>query len=410
MYCVLDACFSLRAQQYGLAARWLVWELQKYGVRLSSPDTAQILLVTCVDPRNWKFLRSVRKKYPTAVIVAGGAGALAPYSLGLYADMVCVGDGRNVVHTLCTQGVLAAGKLPEVWINGESREVQVAPGFPWDCPPIQAEDGAYRVWCGRGCKHSCAYCQTSWSTSYEENPNTKILLSQIGQLQKEKKKFAYLSNDPMQHRFFAQLPSVGHGSFSIEYIRRNGLPPARQLRLGIEGVSARLRKMVGKPLSKQDLEKSAVWMCSHGKSIRWFLIAGIPGEDADDWEELKDVLSYWKRNTVTGVLALSFTAWQPEPATPMGILPLDDSYIDRYNEFSEWFFTQGWSNRIKLMRPAGIVARMNSAKARMGLEEKQLYSGGNWGPNDRVAYPKKAARNRWGMQLYAQVVGGNGPQ
>ena len=32
--------------------------------------------------------------------------------------------------------------------------------------------------------------------------------------------------------------------------------------------------------------------------------------------------------------------------------------------------------------------------AHMGLTEKELREGGKWGPNDRIEYPYKDARNR----------------
>jgi hypothetical protein len=163
----------------------------------------------------------------------------------------------------------------------------------------------------------------------------------------------------------------------------------------VEGVSERMRKSVGKPISHDDLVKSAAWLNSLGKSVRWFMIAGLPGETDDDWKEIQKAIMDWKRICSKGVLALSFTAWQPEPATPFGVAPVVDDYWPRWESFREWFFSgAGWSNRVKLMAPAGPKTRMESAVARMGLTVSELRRGGQWGPNDRVAYPYKSARNK----------------
>jgi hypothetical protein len=397
---VVDACFPIAKQSYGMAAMWLQWYIPRVGGTLVSASEADAILVTCVDPRNWKVLKALRKAHPGKRIFAGGAASLSPYSLGLHCDAVCVGNGERFVETLVRHGFDAAMALPESWVNGETRQVEVAAGFPWNCPPIECEDKAYRVWCGRGCKKKCAFCQTGWGMEYQENPDPAALMASIKSLQQQGKKFAYLSNDPNQHSFALMLPKIDSGSYSLDFIRRNGPPSARQVRLGIEGVSERMRKMVGKPISHDDLVKSAAWLNSLGKSVRWFMIAGLPGETEDDWQEIRKAVIHWKRVCSKGVLALSFTAWQPEPATPLGICQIVDDYWQRWESFREWFFSgDGWSNRIKLMAPCAPKARMESSMARMGMTEDQLRAGGQWGPNDRVNYPHKAARNSMAKRL-----------
>jgi hypothetical protein len=126
----------------------------------------------------------------------------------------------------------------------------------------------------------------------------------------------------------------------------------------------------------------------------------LPGETDDDWREIRLAVMDWKKMCAKGVLALSFTAWQPEPATPLGIAPVTDEYWPRWEAFREWFFAgAGWSNRVKLMSPANPKTRMGSAAARMGLTADELRSGMNWGPNDRVAYPFSSVRNRHAQRL-----------
>lgn len=397
---IVDACFPLSRQSYGMAASWMKWYALNCGASVVGIPESDVVLVTCVDPRNSSVIASIRKKHPNKIIVSGGAGALSPYSLGLYSDAVCVGNGERFIKTLICEGFEVAKKLPESWVHGESRAVSVADGFPWNCPPIECEDGAFRVWCGRGCKKKCAFCQTGWSTKYEENPDEKMLLESVKSLQKNKKRFGYLSNDISQHTFYKSLPNVDHGSYSLDYIKRTGIPSSRQVRIGVEGVSERLRKYIGKSISNSDLVKSAAWLNQAGKSVRWFMIAGLPGEKICDWEEIKQVIMDWKRICSKGVLALSFTAWQPEPATPLAVAPVVDDYWEYWQSFREWFFGGvGWSNRIKIMPPASPNTRMNSSVARMGLPADLLRIGGQWGPNDRVMYPYKIARNSMAARM-----------
>jgi hypothetical protein len=69
--------------------------------------------------------------------------------------------------------------------------------------------------------------------------------------------------------------------------------------------------------------------------------------------------------------------------------------MDFFNEFKSWFFDGiGFSNRIKIMNPAGYETRLESSIARMGLNESQLRKGKDWGPNDCVQYYYKELRNK----------------
>lgn len=391
--CVIDACFPVNNQTFGMAALWMQWYIPQCGGIVTDLYSADVVAITCVFPDVEKTVRQI-KKITRAPIVCGGSGALSPYSIGKFCDAVCVGNGQRFLKTLCEKGIDEAKKLPESWIDGESRHVDVASGFCWDCPPVKFEQNGYRVFCGRGCKKKCKFCQTGWAIEYEENPNPKKLISQINNLREQGKTFAYLSNDPMQHSFFKLLPNVEHGSYSLDFIKKNGLPSCRQIRLGVEGVSERLRELCGKPISHNDLVKATVWLNENKKSVRWFMIAGLPTEDKKDWHELMRAIMDWKKISSKGSLQLSFTAWCPEPATPFGKCKVKDDYWDNWISFKDWFFDgDGWSNRVRLFNPQTPKARMEKIKLSTGMTEDQLRTGGSWGPNDRVNYPYKKQRN-----------------
>lgn len=404
-YAILDSCFpESRQRSRGMGAKYLAWEMRRRGIGESAVRDADVILITCVSPIDAEYVARIRKKYPKKTIICGGAAGTSPYSLGLYSDGVCVGDGQSFLETLFSSGVKAALDLPNAWVHKQTRSVIVDSDFPWKLPPIKCEDGAIRIWCGRGCKNKCAFCQTGWGQEYRENPDGSSVIRLASALADKGNKIAYLSNDIAQHSFYRQLPHVEHGSYSVKYLKQHGLPPARQIRLGIEGVSSRLRSLVNKPISHDDLLGCTAWLNRNGKSVRWFLIAGLPGETENDWEELKTVVMDWKRHVSKGVLALSFTAWCPDPATPIAPMPLDDRYWERFAAFREWFFSgKGWSNRLKLMSPQQPPSRLKKAMFSMGLSEAELRKGGNWGPNDRVDYPFKLASKNIYKKLLTQM-------
>ena len=391
-----DTSFPLSKQDNaGMSVKCVAWQLQKNGIELvSQPHNADLIFLSSVHPLTAPYAERLKSyKIP---IVFGGFGALSPSIYLNFCDFVVLGDGDRVFKEMAKGGHFE--DLPNVLTKGKA-SVDIDQNFPFDCPPIQQEDGSYSVWCGRGCKNKCFFCQTGWALMYKENPVPPIYIA--NGLLKQGKKISYLSNDLLQHTFYSSLPNVMHGSYSIKFLKKNGLPPARLIRIGVEGVSQRLRTLVNKPIMTDDLVKCSSWLNQNKKGVRWFLIAGLPTEQASDWEELKDAVMFWKKITPKGVLELSFTAWCPDPATPLAIMPLNDQYYEHFLSFKEWFFSGiGFSNKIKLYSPQAPEKRLEKAIFSMNLEKEQLYSGGYWGGNDVVNYPYKKQVREFSQKIY----------
>jgi len=394
-YAILDTSWSLKKQTYrGMAAKYLKWELDRHGLEEYPHEEADIILMTAVSVDGIKLVRRVRKMYPNKTIVLGGAAGTYPSCFSEYVDIVCVGDGQSLLHVLFTEGVEAAKRCPNAFVRGEERVVEVDSNFPYNMPPMQVDSGEVEVWCGRGCKKRCAFCQTGWAYEYSENPDPETLITQINSLKRAGKNVAYLSNDASQHSFFNALPKNKYGSYSVDYIKRNGSPQTREVRLGVEGVSERLRKSVYKPITREDLIEVTAGLTNSGHTVRWFMIAGLPGETDADWEELKTCIQEWKRRSDKQVLTISFTAFYPQPATPFKAAALDDGYQARIDAFLSWFWDgpecmrtrRGYSEHIRIWKPEQPKNRLERAKLYMDVTEEELYRGGYTSPNNRIRY------------------------
>lgn len=396
---VIDSSYPLSKMQYGVSASYLFWELSRHGITSVSPEDSGFIFVTMQDPRQWPYLKSLRGKYPGKKIIVGGSASSAPYSLGLYCDCVVAGDGQVFIKTLIKSNYEAAISLSNIWTHGETRPVTIDQGFPWNLPPIMGDNGHINIFISRGCKKKCYFCQTGWAYDYQETDSLSHALSQVQSC--KGKKITYVSNDLGQYSGINFFDSNADGSYSVEYILKNKiLPKARMVRLGVEGVSERIREIINKPIKNDDLYNLTLALNRAGKSVKFFMMAGFPFEKAEDWEELKAFIMRYRRKEQKGTLEISFSAWIPSPATPMCILPLNDDYWKMFEAFREWFFNAGWSNKIKLLNLAQPETRLQSAMAHMGLTEKELREGGNWGPNDRIKYPFKKAVHKIGEKLW----------
>ena len=358
----------------GVGAQMLADYCRRRGVALADDGAHyDLALVSCSHPQDADRLHARRYTGP---IVAGGFGALSPSYIGHQCTAVVLGDFRHWIDVWAKNGLDTALQLPNVWIDGQTRPVVIDHTFPWDMTNYRGEDGRVKVWVSRGCKRRCAFCQVGWACRYQENPDpdacVEICNKTLG--------LNLVTNDLGMVSFRDRLAHIAGASYSMQSIVGQ-LPAARTVRLGIEGVSERLRQAVGKPISQQILVDETVRLMNAGKCVRWFLIAGLPYETDDDWSDLREAVSIVAIYADSGVLQISQTSWVPEPATPLADMPMDDAYYDRMRAFGDWYFQTVRRGRIAIHRGQKPDNRRLKALAQLDCQP------GGISPNNRVNFP-----------------------
>jgi radical SAM superfamily enzyme YgiQ (UPF0313 family) len=275
-----------------------------------------------------------------------------------------------------------------------------------------AEDGIVRLFASRSCKKKCLFCQVGWQTAYQENDDAR-LLRQYSALRAAGYKVNVVTNDAPALSFFDELKVLEHFSASysqVQQILRDGVDSiigkVKSMRIGVEAPSQRLRYWIGKPIPTEGLYRTSVDLLNAGIGVRWFMIAGLPGEREEDYDELREIVRRARHDIQKGILALSFTAFCPDPAAPLCLVPLDDDYWERFERFWKWFFGVGRTHRVSIMRCGGPKSRMSNAVGSMGCSEQDIRRG--WldrdPPNWRVRYPLRHLTRR-AYNSYARKAG-----
>jgi len=408
---IIDSNYN-RREYRGLAATWLQWEIEKAGIRECDPQAADYLLCTVSSQQGYKALKREIKRSgnKTAKVMLGGGGCWGPAVFEEIADYICVGEGQNFVRTFLKHGEDGIKKLPETWIRGESKQVVPSDSFPWDCPPLRHPDGTIRIFGSRGCKHKCLFCQTGWERKFIKTKNTEKLRSTINYLIRNNKHVLYTSNEVYEEDYVFKGKSVDI-SARYENINKTKIKKHdfRSVRIGIEGVSERLRKAIGKPVDNNGLLDLTYDVLSKGIGIRWFFIAGLPFETAEDWKEIKYLVKQLHKLS-KGVVMMNFHAYIPQPATPLCVLPLEDEYWERYYDFQCWFFDgPGFTRRVQIVNPSKYNGRIERAMQSMAANENELRKG--WMKQDnrnwRVKYlltPDKmrTLAKKYGIELLGE--------
>lgn len=422
-YAIMDATVThTEARFRGLAGKYVEWELRENGASIVSPEDADIVCVTVVSPHEFECVPRALKRAgvePLATkrlrqsVVLGGQGALSPAIFDPYIDVACVGEGRKFLRTLVTHGLAVACTLPNAWIPGSSDLVYPDEDFPWDAPPIMAEDGVVRIFASRSCQKKCLFCHTGWSMSYRENDGD-YLTRQFSTLTQAGYRVNVVTNDAAALSFFNDLTALEHFSASYsqtQEIIKHGVSgivgKVGSIRFGVEAPSYRLRRLIGKPISTKGLFDVSCQLLNAGIGVRWFMIAGLPGETEQDWDELREVVIKARHEIAKGALQLSFTAFCPDAAAPLCLAPLDDGYWTRFDAFWKWFFEgAGFTRKIQLFRCAQPAARLRHAMASMAASAEDLRRG--WldrdPPNWRIQYAY-LAQARKAYDVYARRAG-----
>ena len=398
-------------QKYrGLAATWLQWECSKKGVDIVNPsDRPDFILMTTSSQQGVGQIKSwLRKWKPRCPVILGGVVAWAPAIFNDLVDVICVGEGQRFIRILLSHDLDAARALPEAWIPGETRSVIPGDTFPWDCPPLRHPDGTVRVWGSRGCKRACLFCQTGWERSYAPSPAPHLIKAQIAALKRQGEKVAIITNDAASEELIGALGQQEFVSVTLANIRALQLSRniTKSIRIGVEGVSERLRRGIGKPITNEQLCDITIRAWEARVGVRWFFIAGLPGENDGDWEELRGLVDVL-RTRERGCVMANFHAFIPQPATPLGVLPLQDTYWERFEEFRRWFFHGiGFTRRLQIVPPAQYGGRMKRARESMAASEAELRRGWFWDDNDnwRIKYKLSPEQLRKIATIYARRI------
>lgn len=405
---IIDANYK-DAKFQGLAATWLRWEMHRAGVEVVSAEFADVALITVSSQQGVSDVRRVRKTIPDRVpVVIGGGGAWGPAVFRGLCDCACVGEGQRFVRTMIADGLQAARLLPECWNWGETRTVVPSAFFPWDVPPLRHPDGTIRVFGARGCKRKCLFCQTGWEQAYSQNPHPENVRSQITALKHAGHKVAVITNDGAGDSYEGIIGQQEFVSATVAQLKDRPINRAwsKSIRLGVEGVSERLRVAVNKPVSNKDLADLTLRAWKNGVGVRWFFIAGLPGETDSDWIELRGLVDMI-RHASKGVVMANFHAFIPQPATPLCALPVKDQYWEMFEEFRRWFFHgPGFTRRMQIVAPAQYKGRMTRACESMAATESELRRG--WfkhdAPNWRVKYLLTPEQMRKAADRYMEAV------
>lgn len=317
--------FANTTQYYGLELCLHKAGLTAYPVNVQTAQGCDILLVSLFWYRDVLYLENflrktgLKNRKVKPIIIAGGMQcSLTPKLIAEMVDYVFVGDGDDYLGEIISD--IKDNKIPSckyIYYKGKKELPE-----PAECVPdiflfkthglrkknltsrkkkekirqnFEKVSTVYRLEIARGCKFKCPFCVLSGLKSYREVEAKKIIeiLNKIP----EHSTIACFAPERLLHSGWEDIKNKilerkfkDFGSDvrleNLERIERDSAI------LGLEGISYRLRKSIGKNFTNEFILERLKNFSTTGKRLKFggnlgiYFIADLPNENRDDWKEL----------------------------------------------------------------------------------------------------------------------------
>jgi hypothetical protein len=260
----------------------------------------------------WRYSHAMRNK---KVIVGGNYPTTSPQAVAPFCDAIFMGDGEGWDGK--DQQFIASAD--------ESRRRAIYKNISPQLYEDTQQNRRTFVEISRGCKNRCLFCQYGWLKPYRECDFKDIAMNIDRAKTKSVRVFAA---DRFQHSAYHSIRSLlekrgkaDTGSdVSIRFLLRHPefLQYTNKIRIGIEGLSYRLRAMVGKKYTNDDVVRFCLLVSDAGiKSLDWYMIYGLPTETDEDVEEFKELMMSLNAQMPAGyTIAIHWNAFTPSAQTP----------------------------------------------------------------------------------------------
>lgn len=359
------------------------------------PRLAAMLATGGIEPMASKRPSKVEPGHPL-VIFGGVAMLMNPEPIAPFADCIVIGEGEPVVPELAGQLAKALSSrrqrkqllfqlattikgcyvpgLYTVLYDGDRRGQQIvaAPGVPAKVrkavqfqadraahstllSPL-AELGMYMTELGRGCSRGCRFCAAGfiyrpprlWTAeavlaAIDERPEKINRVGLLGMEMADGDTLDRITQKLTAERCCLSFSSLRADRISTRLVDLLASSGLKSVAIAPDGASERLRRVINKGLSEQDLLAAGIHLVGAGIThLKLYVMIGLPTETESDLEELiamlgrlrEAILPLARKRGRMPEITLSVNSFVPKPWTPFqylsyGGLPSDQAETDR---------------------------------------------------------------------------------
>ncbi|MCI5191999.1 MAG: radical SAM protein [Candidatus Electrothrix sp. AU1_5] len=337
---------------------------------------AAMLVAGRVEPYAVDRLQKIAPGHP--LVVLGGVGVfMNPEPLAPFADLMVIGEAEPVLPLLLPalanihtrEQLLDIGQtIPGCYIPssysfaynraGRLQEITVRDGLPQQVCRIsveqsrvaahseilspQAELGMYMTELGRGCSRGCRFCAAGYIYRPPRLWQADAVLAGLAQRPPDVQRVGLLGMEMADSELLDQIAETLQKdgcSLSFSSLRADRISPGllellshsglKSVAIAPDGCSERLRKVINKGLSEDDLLSAATALVEAGiYTLKLYVMVGLPTETEQDLAEFVEliqkirekILPIGQKKGRLCELILSVNSFVPKPWTPFQYL------------------------------------------------------------------------------------------
>lgn len=312
------------------------------------------------------------------LVVLGGVGVfMNPEPLAPFADLMVIGEAEPVLPQLLPaltgltdrEQLLDLGRtIPGCYIpsaytfnygsNGQVYDITVDNGLPERVARVslkksevaahsellspEAELGMYMTELGRGCSRGCRFCAAGYIYRPPRLWSAESVLAGLGQRPAGIQRVGLLGMEMASPELLDQIADTLQKescSLSFSSLRADRISPRllellshsglKSVAIAPDGCSERLRAVINKGLSEEDLLTAAIALVDAGiYTLKLYVMVGLPTETEEDLEEFveliqkirKAILPIGQKKGRLCEIILSVNSFVPKPWTPFQYL------------------------------------------------------------------------------------------
>lgn len=401
----------------GMPAQWLHWELQQAGIERYPATEADVIFYTFSS--SLKFLSTSRKVFsevgvePLAekrqgqpYVVVGGTVDATPFNALRVADAVGVGEGYRLVRKMlrcktvdelkalliADEHAIERSQIADVrwddvrpWLLSEPAQQLARPDswVDWSTPDVRGDDGITRVIGSKGCHLKCAFCSTTYRQEYAVRPIEDLKqrveywsdqrIEENGKMVKHRPQI--VSNDPLNIPGFEQINGkLAFASVTLmelmndDHFKTLMRSRPKLIRIGVEGVSERIRQYFGKPIKSRTLMDRMALSHEYGVNTKTFWIINAPYETAADWRGWFPQWQYFTDIVQKGIHRIKLTPFSPSPPAPLSRFICNPDKIIQQDAVDQLF----WHLNYKDSKRRILIDGIPLAHTQHGIVHEQM--------------------------------------
>ncbi len=183
----------------------------------------------------------------------------------------------------------------------------------------------------RGCPWSCRFCIAGHIYNPPRKKDPSDLKGEIGEAMKKTGKVGLVGPSLSDYPHIADILAIEGVDFSITSLRASAqsgriislMRGHKSVSIAPEAGTVRLRKVIHKQISEEDILDSAGLILSAGvETLRLYFMIGLPTETQEDIEGIIELVKKIRSQNRRGYITLSVSTFVPKPFTPFQWLPM----------------------------------------------------------------------------------------